>query len=669
MTRVLVLDDRAADRDLMTMVCRYAGYEVHEANTGEQALEMARSLHPDVITADILMPGMNGYEFVRALRADPDVGGVPVVFCSATYDDSEVKRVAEACGVMHILSKPATPEQMIRVVGEAMGVDPELIRTAGPALFDRRQLRVLNEKLVQKVDELETANHEQARLQEHLIEAERAAAESLTLLETLQSGAPIGFGLVDRDFRLLRMNAFLAALSDMPAEQQVGSTVAEIVPDLWPRLGPLYRRVLRSGQPLLNQELELPRADAPEEIGSWLLSFYPVELDDELLGIGLVVVDVTEVKQAEDFRSVVLETMAEGLYVVDHEGKLVLMNSAASRLLGWTEEELCGEPIERLIHHRRADGSVRPPEASDLTRARVEGRTIRTDDDAFTRKDGSIFPASSSSAPLSAGANLGGAVVVFRDTSGEMEVRLQRRRELDTLSWVGRIRDALDEGRMVLYSQPIVPLRGGEPSAELLLRMLDRDGDPVAPGAFLPVAEKYGLIAEIDQWVVGRAIELARDGRRLEANLSAESISNPDLLSQIKRDLKSTGVDPSNVVFEITETALMENLAAGQEFARELSELGCGLALDDFGTGFGSFTYLKSLPFRFIKIDIEFVRDLATNPANQLLVKATVSLARDFGHETIAEGVEDAETMELLKGYGVDYAQGYYLGRPAPIES
>ena len=189
------------------------------------------------------------------------------------------------------------------------------------------------------------------------------------------------------------------------------------------------------------------------------------------------------------------------------------------------------------------------------------------------------------------------------------------------------------------------------------------------PGSFLPVAENFGLIGEIDRWVVPEALRLAASGRRVHANLSAESISNVDLLSLIERDMRETKADPANVVFEITETALMTNLEAGEVFAHGLAELGCGLALDDFGTGFGSFTYLKSMPFTYLKIAIDFVRDITSNPASKHLVKATVGLARDFGHETIAEGVEDAKTLGVLKNYGVDFAQGFHLARPAPLKN
>jgi PAS domain S-box-containing protein len=512
------------------------------------------------------------------------------------------------------------------------------------------------------------ANGEHAALEEQLREVEQEAAQTLTLLETLQATAPIGFGFVDREHRFVRVNETLAALNGRAPEWHLGRTVAEVVPELWPEIEPAYRQVLDSGEAVVNQALEGSSPAANGETGFWLVSFYPVRIDAKMIGIGIVVVDITALKQAEDFRSVVMENMAEGLYAVDHDGRLAFMNSAASKMLGWTEKELRGRPVHEAIHFQRADGSPYALEDCELDAARVEGKSVRIHEDAYTRKDGSIFPVSCSAAPLLGGTSIRGAVMVFRDTTEESEERLRRRRELDALTWVGRVRDALDEDRFVLYSQPIVPLNGGEGGEELLLRMVDQKGQTIPPNSFLPVAEKYGLIAEIDRWVVPQAIRLAASGRRVDANLSAESMSNLDLLSLIERELHETGADPANVVLEITETALMEDLAAGEAFARGLTELGCGLALDDFGTGFGSFTYLKNMPINYIKIDTDFVRDLPTNLANQHLVKATVGLAQDFGYETIAEGVEDAEILALLKEYGVDLAQGFHLGRPAPLD-
>jgi EAL domain-containing protein (putative c-di-GMP-specific phosphodiesterase class I) len=152
------------------------------------------------------------------------------------------------------------------------------------------------------------------------------------------------------------------------------------------------------------------------------------------------------------------------------------------------------------------------------------------------------------------------------------------------------------------------------------------------------------------------------------SQLSATSIEASNLVAFIERQIQEEGADPANLVFEITETALMQDITAGMEFARGVREIGCGLALDDFGTGYGSFTYLKNLPLTFVKIDIDFVHDLATNPANRHVVAAIVSLAKAFGLQTIAEGVENEETLTLLRADGVDFAQGFHLGRPEPVQ-
>jgi signal transduction histidine kinase len=181
MSAILVLDDRAPERELLSIVLGHVGHTVLQASTGEQALELARANEPELIIADLMMPGMNGYEFVRELRADPAVGATRVMFCTASYDEAEVRKVAESCGVWHTLIKPCEPEEIIRVVGEVLA--PDAVRP--PAVlsesFDREQLRVLNAKLVQKVDELQALNREQRRLHEQRKSALAQALEASRL--------------------------------------------------------------------------------------------------------------------------------------------------------------------------------------------------------------------------------------------------------------------------------------------------------------------------------------------------------------------------------------------------------------------------------------------------------------------------------------------------------
>jgi PAS domain S-box-containing protein len=505
------------------------------------------------------------------------------------------------------------------------------------------------------------------RMETSLRRSEQEAVESLTLLQSIEAAATVGFKLVDRDLRVVRINEKLARISGIPVAEQIGRSVAEISPDLWPQLEDVYRRAL-SGEAVSNIELSTPSAEEPERVRHWLASYYPVRTDGQIIGVGNVVFDITERREAEEFRKVVMANMAEGLYALDADGLVTYMNRAASKMLGWAEDELRGKPMHEAVHFQRADGSAFAVEDCPLRKVRTEGRSARIDDDAFTRRDGSIFPVAYSSAPLGGGTGNQGVVVVFRDITDEKNDQASVQRELAALSWVGRIRDAIDENRLVLYSQPIVSLTGGRPTEELLLRMIGRDGEIIQPGSFLPVAEKFGLIIEIDRWVVTEAIRIAASSQRaIEVNLSAKSIGTSDLLPLIEHQIREHGADPANLVFEITETALMRDLTAGQAFAHGLAEIGCGVALDDFGTGYGSFTYLKTLPITYLKIDIEFVRDLVTNQANRHVVKAIVSLAKAFGLRTIAEGIEDEETLTLLRAEGVDFGQGFHLGRPAPV--
>ena len=237
-------------------------------------------------------------------------------------------------------------------------------------------------------------------------------------------------------------------------------------------------------------------------------------------------------------------------------------------------------------------------------------------------------------------------------------------RAAGTLTWVERIRAALAEDRFVLYGQPIVNLRSGlVASQELLIRMLSEDGEIIAPGDFLPTAERVGLIVEIDRWVTEHALRLAIDGERVTVNLAGPSIGDERVLGLVRKAL-ADGLNPANVIFEITETAAVSNFEKAEHFARTLNGIGCDLALDDFGTGFGSFTYLKHVKARYLKIDLEFVRHLVSNDTDQKVVKSIVDIAHSLDKKTIAEGVEDAATLTALKHRGVDFAQGFYLGRP-----
>ncbi len=240
------------------------------------------------------------------------------------------------------------------------------------------------------------------------------------------------------------------------------------------------------------------------------------------------------------------------------------------------------------------------------------------------------------------------------------------------LTWVNRIEHALTHNRFALLAQPILDLQTHQiRQHELLLRMLDDHDELIPPASFLSIAERFGLISKIDQWVVSHAIDLIEQHPQLqlEVNISGVSLGDPQLLHQIESRLQTSTINPTQQIFEVTETAAVTNISYAQTFARRLREHGCRFALDDFGAGFGSFYYLKHLPFDYVKIDGEFVQHAANGHIDQLVIEAVVRIAQGLGKETIAEFVTDEKTQRIITRLGVDYAQGYHIGRPVPVST
>ncbi|MCY1142826.1 EAL domain-containing protein [Actinoplanes sp. Pm04-4] len=237
-------------------------------------------------------------------------------------------------------------------------------------------------------------------------------------------------------------------------------------------------------------------------------------------------------------------------------------------------------------------------------------------------------------------------------------------------SYRSRVADALDTDRFTLYAQPILELQSNEITRhELLLRVLDDGDGPQSPIQVLDIAERLDAVFDIDLWVVERAMQLAAEqpGTCLQINLSGRSVGDPRLTDEVTRLIEQYQVKPQQLTFEITETALIGNLSEARRFADQVRELGCELALDDFGSGYASFRYLRIFPIDLVKIDGEYVVDLVANPQDQVLVRALVQVCQAYGIHTVAEFVQDEPTLRLLRELGVDYVQGYLIGRPAPV--
>jgi len=267
----------------------------------------------------------------------------------------------------------------------------------------------------------------------------------------------------------------------------------------------------------------------------------------------------------------------------------------------------------------------------------------------------------------------GGVQVV---TSGASQAAVSE----SSMRWVSQIQEALDDNRFELYAQKIESLQGAPDKGiffEVLIRMIGRDGERVSPGHFLLAAERYNLIGRIDRWVVRNTLDwIIRnldDAHRIShcsINLSGASLGDRRLLDQIEDRLrKHPELDPGILCFEVTETTAVRNLERAQAFITRMRELGCKFALDDFGTGLSSFEYIKRLPIDFIKIDGLFVRDIIDDSVDRVVVRSIHAIAQALGVRTIAEFVEDRETLDELTRSGIDYGQGYGIAKPQPLKT
>lgn len=375
------------------------------------------------------------------------------------------------------------------------------------------------------------------------------------------------------------------------------------------------------------------------------------------------VTDITERKQREAQREWVasmVRSTADAMYAVNRELLVVAWNAAAERVYGYRADEIIGSKLERLVPADRRDQLAR------LIETAAGGEAVTTETERL-RKDGRpidvslwIYPVRDELERVTAYS------IVARDISDRRRAEQEQRLQRERAAWRSQIEDALERDAFEFHRQPVLDLGSGSISHHELLLRMRLDGEIVLPGRFLPFAERStSLIRRIDRWAIRRGIGLAAE-RPVAINLSAKSLGDAGIAGAVQEALNQSGADPADVTFEITETAAAEQLEDAHALIGALRGLGCGVALDDFGTGYGSFTYLLKMPVTALKIDLEFIRALSRNPADQRVVGSILAVARNFGLTTVAEGVEEQSTLELLRGLGVDAIQGYLIGRPGP---
>jgi PAS domain S-box-containing protein len=510
-------------------------------------------------------------------------------------------------------------------------------------------------------------------LREEMVQAHRRTRESDQRFRAAFDGVPHGMALVSLEpgsmGRFLQVNQALCNLTGYAEHQLLEMDFLSLThpDDLEASMRPL-RELLVGDVSSLELEKRYVRADGSEVWVQVNASAVRDPAGRPLYDIAQIQ-DITQRKthQSEkELLSAIVSSSEDAIISKTREGIVSSWNPGAERLYGYTAAEAIGRPLGELIVPEELSG-----DELGIIRRALAGERVNQYETRRRRKDGRVFDVSvAASAIRDPLGHIVGISGIYRDITERKKHEQEMLRDVEDYSWARRIRTALDEDRFVLFAQPVVHLRSGDTTrAEVLIRMRgDRGGnDFVSPSDFLGVAERFGLVSELDRWVLRSVVPLLRGPRAVEVNLSASSIGDPSLTELIRELLEQSAVDPAKLTVEITEMAAVRDIQSAQMFGERLHLLGCGMALDDFGTGYGTFTYLKHMHVDFIKIDTQFIRDLVHSESDRQIVRSLVGVARDFEVRTIAEGVENHETLELLRQFGVDYAQGYYLGRPEPI--
>lgn len=448
-------------------------------------------------------------------------------------------------------------------------------------------------------------------------------------------------------------------------EGTVDAFVERLHPDDRKRVWALISSALETQEPFAFEErIRRPDGEVRKLISKGRVITGPDGSAQAMVGVCHDVTDRAIAEQAlgasERRMRAIVDNTPSMITVKDLQGRYLMGNAEAEKIAGMSIEELIGRHCEEVF-----PAEIAADQRANDRLAASEGEPVYGE--AQLPRDGEERTYVTVTFPLRDEDQVPVETCTIATDVTERKERESERRE--RIEWQERVGAAIAEGRMLAYAQPIIDLASGDRvSNEMLARMREEGQreELLTPCDFMLAAERFELIQAIDVWMVGQALSLPLSIAP-HVNLSAVTLSDPEARAEILDLLAAAPAAARGIVFEITETASPVRLAAAREFAAAVKELGCQMALDDFGVGFGSFTYLRSLPLSYIKIDISFVRGLLSSADDRRVVEGIIGIAREFGMETIAEGIESQQTQELLREMGADYGQGFHLGAPAPI--
>lgn len=682
---VLAVDDNATVRKAISTRLGALGFRVVTAADGPLALQAVEQEAFDLVLLDLKMPGMRGDEVLRNLRARYSTTQLPVIILAASDDKQDIAQ-SLALGANDYVVKPGDM----------------------PVLLARIRTQLTLKDAAQRL-----AAHDGAGdggLDRHF--------------QTLYEHTPVSCFALDRELDVRYANHFATQLLGYPAQELLHRPAVafyapadrllavEYLRDALTLPARLHRwelrRLRRNGESVWMREtarvvghgaetlLLMTCEDIDEAYRlNEKLSFHASH--DELTGVANR--KMLEERLARVLESARSEGSCHALIVLDVD-QFKLVNDSCGHAAG--DELLRRLParLRAVIRKRDTLARIGSDEFALLLEDCALSDALATADAA--RRAVEAMPCDWLGARQRITASLG-VVALDRHCDGVMNAlnmadtacnaakdsgrnRLHVYHADDTrvalrhgeMRWAARIDEALRHDRFELSLQEIEPLVGvgGGDHYELLIRMRDEHDELVLPGEFLPAAERYKLAADVDRWVIEHALQWLADNPHLLArlhlcsiNLSGQSLGDDEVLDFILLQIDRHAVAPSKLCFEVTETAAISDLVQATRFIATLRERGCLFALDDFGSGFSSFAYLKSLAVDFVKIDGSFVRDIANDSIGLAMVRSINEIGHVMGKQTIAEFVEDAQVLALLRDVGVDYAQGYEIGRPTPLST
>ena len=707
---VLTVDDNATIRKAISMRLGAKGFDVVTAHDGDEALTLIGQRSFDLVLLDLQMPETRGDEVLRRVRQTYSATQLPVIMLAASGDKADINRTLEL-GANDYIIKP--------------GDLPILIARINTQLALRDTVAKLREHsaMMRNVFSLETAGNTAPQLRDpgdmETLIADVDAANTIPF-DVLHDHTPMTCFTLTRDGNIIYTNRFGAQFLGYAAQDIVEHPIFDLyVADdrrlaqenlasavdmpgrvnrwdirhikkngevIWMRN---TARAVRHGRSLMVL-LTCEDIDDTYKL-SEMLSFQA--LHDELTGLGNRKALEQRLNQVID--SAQRERTEHTLAVIDLD-QFVLINDTCGYQAGDELLRRIAKLLKAVVRTRdtiaRIGGDAFAVLIEDcpIEQARAAAEELRRTIESYEfiwQERRFELSASLGIVAINESCDTAGNVLSMADTacyaakeSGRNRLHAYQPDNVPVVTrhgemrWATRISDALAEDRFDLNFQRIQPLRPATETIhyELLLRMRDEMGEVIMPGEFLPAAERYSLTDKLDRWVIARAFEWLGQSQFSNIqlcciNLSGQSMGNDDVLDFILDQFDSGMIAPRDVCFEITETAAIADLAQATHFMQHLRERGCRFALDDFGSGFSSLAYLKQLPVDFLKIDGVFVRDMSNDSIDYAMVRSINDIGHVMGMQTIAEFVEDEPTLGLLRDVGVDFVQGYEIGRPAPL--